>query len=228
MRHIMTFGLALFTSLAIVDTADAKKPKKDETTEAPAEEKAAAEPMSLEIQTTGVADVDNLFGKAVDPLKTLRGAHESIDKMNTDLTSALGLAEGTPFADALADLKTKAEGKINVAVAEGGMPKLAASDAVPANVQASIDAINNGVAEANRMVGELSGLPDQMKEIAAAAAAISPKTLMSSGVKATEAPKIMKAITTNVKIVGSAPAELTGLTVALTNVTTTITSTFSN
>jgi hypothetical protein len=146
MRHFMMFGLALIASFAMIDSADAKKPKKGE--EPVAEEtKAPEEPMSLEIQTTGVADVDNLFGKAVEPLKTLRGANESLSKMNTDLAAALGLAEGTPFADALNDLKTKAEGKIK--------------------------------------------------------------------------------ISTNVKIVGSAPDELTALTEQLKNVTNTITSTFS-
>lgn len=225
MRHFMTFAIALFASFAMIDSAEAKKPKPEP---AATEEKVAEEPMSLEIQQTGVADVDNLFGKAVEPLKTLRGATDSINKMNTDLASALGLAEGTPFADALADLKTKGEGKINAAVAEGGLPQLSASDAVPANVQSAIDAINNGIREGTRMVGELSNLPAEFKEIATAAAAINPKSLMSSGVKATEAPKIMKAITTNTKIITSAPDELTRLTDSLTTAKNTIASTFTS
>ncbi|MEQ1501164.1 MAG: hypothetical protein ABMB14_02990 [Myxococcota bacterium] len=231
MRHSISFALALLVSLSMADSAFAKKKKDEappaETTDAaaPAED-AAKEPMSLEITMTGIADVDKVFSAAVEPLKTVADTKATMDKLNTNVATALGLTEGTPLADAFADLKTKAEGKINAGINAQGMPELKASDAVPANVQATIDAFNNSINEVAAMVPKLQAVPGQLSQVVAAAQTFNPKTLMSSGVKATEAPKIMKTITGNLKVVGSAPDQVTALMSSLDSIKSTVTSTF--
>jgi hypothetical protein len=231
MRYWMKIALAMVVALSLSDAALAKKPKKNPdnppTTENPEKgggETAAAP--ALEITNTGVADVDNVFQQAIDPLNNLRNARNSINSLNTNLTKALGLADGTPIADAHNDLKTKAEGKITMAIDEKGLPKLTPGDAVPQNVTDAINAVNQGITDVTTVIESLSQLPAQMKEIAAAAAAISPDSLINSGVKPLEAPKLMKTVNNNIKVVGEAPNELTALKTALEGTLTSIKSTF--
>jgi hypothetical protein len=227
-----TLALALAVSLAVSVDAEAKKDKKkkggdDVTTEQVAEESASAEPMALTIETTGIADVDNIFTAAVAPLETIAKTREALDNVGTNLTSVLGLAEGTPLSDALNDLVAKAEGKINVAVGEQGMPKLEPGDAVPENVQQAIDAVNNSVNEVATAAAGLAELPAQFQQVAAAAASINPKSLTSSGVKATEIPKTMKKITGNLKVVSSAPGQVEALVKSVDDFKNTLTSAFA-
>jgi hypothetical protein len=232
MRHFMKIALAMVVALSLSSDALAKKPKKDKNvtpadTEQPADAKAPAEAApALEIQTTGIADVDNVFQQAVDPLNNLRNARNALDSLNTNLVTVLGLPAGTPIADALNDLKAKAEGKITMAIDEKGMPKLSPSDAVPENVSNAINAVNQGVTDVMTAVESLAQLPSQMKEIAAAATAISPDSLISSGVKPLEAPKLMKTVNGNIKVVGEAPNELTALKASLESTIGTLKSTF--
>jgi hypothetical protein len=227
MRHLMTFALALLVSFTVSTSAEAKKPKKGTDVAAPVEAPAdAAAPVALEMTMVGIADVDNVFQQAVEPLQIIRDTRNAIDNVGKNLGTALGLAEGAPLADALADLKTKAEGKINVAVGEGGMPTLAASDAVPANVQTAIDAVNSSMREISALVPKLASMPDQFKQIATSAAAINPQSLISSGVKPLEAPKMMKTISANLKVLSGAPAEITGLIKSIDDLKSSISSSF--
>jgi len=103
----------MLVSLAVATTADAKKPKDDPTatptTTAPA---TAPAEITLTIAQTGIADVDNVFNKAVDPLKTVNDTKTALDNLNKNLNQALGLADTGSLADAINDLKTKANGKI--------------------------------------------------------------------------------------------------------------------
>lgn len=231
MRHFVTFALALLVSFTMVDSAEAKKPKKvDEATPAQVENATDVGPTSagpLEVSMTGIADVDAIFQKAIDPLNNLKAANNALANLNTNLVTALGLPAGTPIADAIADLKTKAEGKITLAMNEKGMPALSPSDAVPANVQKAIDAVNDGVSQAQIAGEKLTELPSQVKEVVAAAMGITPQTLMASGVKPMEAPKQMKTIQSNLKMLGTAPDQAKAFTDQLTSTVSTLKSTFA-
>lgn len=231
MRHFVTFALALLVSFTVSNSAEAKKPKKGEEVAAPASDAApatdAAAPIVLEMTTVGIADVDNVFQQAVEPLQIIRETRTAVDNVTKNLATALGLTATGSLSDALNDLKSKAEGKINVAIGEGGMPTLAASDAVPANVQAGIDAVNSSVREISALVPKLASLPDQFKQIATTAAAINPQSLISSGVKPLEAPKMMKTIGANAKVLSSAPNEITGLLKSIDDLKSSLSSTFA-
>lgn len=221
MRRFTIFVLALFVSVGMSDIAEAKKDKKkkgkkggetteqvdqmegDTSTEAAEEEEA----MDLTIGMTGVADVDNVFSKANAPIETLRDARMKIEEISPNLVQALGLAEGTPFSDALADLMEKAEGKINLAITEQGMPTLEPGDAVPENVTMAINGVNDGVNNATAAVASLTEIPAQIQEVIAAAQGFNPKSLIDSGVKPLEAPKLMKTVAGNLKVLGAVKDE---------------------
>jgi len=223
MRNWISVALAMLVSLSVVTTAEAKKPpKEDTTTAAPA----AGAPVVLTMASTGIADVDNVFNAAVEPLKTVQDTQAALDNLTKNLNSALGLADGGSLADALKDLKEKAQGKVTVAMNEKGMPSLKPGDAVPENVQKAIDGFNHSIDEITSLVPKLASLPDQFKAIATSAAAISPATLTKSGVKPLDAPKVMKAVTGNVKILGQAPTLVTGLLDSIKNLPTQVSSAF--
>lgn len=198
MRHFMLFAVAMTLSLGFAADAEAKK-NKDESAE-------SAGGDALELQDSGIDSVDELFAKAKAPIDTIRNAREKVDGVAPNLNKALDLPEGTPFADALADLKSKAEGKIEVAM-DGDTPKLQAADGMPANVQAAIDGLNTGVSEAVAATLKLAEVPAQVQEVIAAAKAFDPTSIKP----VTAVPKATKALGNNMKVLGKAPAEVEAL-----------------
>ncbi len=159
MRKFIAVSSLIALSLAWSDAAHAGKksePAADAGAAAPTADMYAMEP-------TGIAELDTFFARAQAPLDTLAAARTSIYQVNTSLVSALGLKEGTPFKDALADLQAKGGDGISVAL-NGAMPSLKASDAAPANVVAAVDATNAAFAAAGAagaaLVG-IAGLPEQ-------------------------------------------------------------------
>ncbi len=111
----------------------------------------------LEIVDTGVTKVDNFYDGVESIITELQAAQADVDGANAELASALGLAEGTPVADALAELAAKADGKVEL-VMEGTKPTLQASEAVPADVQAGIDATNNMATKLTAAAATLQGI----------------------------------------------------------------------
>ncbi len=224
MRRNIAFALAFAMGMTFVGQAEAKKPKPTEPAEG-TEAAAATEPVALEMKTVGVPDVDNVFTAANEPLKSISDAKMKLESLNKNLATALALPEGTPFADALNDLKAKGEGKIQMAMDEKGMPKLSASDAVPANVQTAIDAVNTGVSDLQAAVALLAAVPDQCKAVASSATGISPSSF--TGASPTQVPKMMKTVQGNIKVLGMVPDEVKSLVDASTSVVSTLTSTFT-
>jgi len=195
---------AIVALIAPTAEALAKKNKGEETTTttetaATAEAGAPAEDMTLVMQKSGVADVDQVFMKADAPLGTLTNVHEQMTHMKNNLNAALSLSEGTPFDDALADLKTKAEGKVNLAVSDRGIPHLEAEEGVPANVDAAVDSVNHGMDNLRDAMVQLAEIPGQLKEAYVAASAVDP-----SKVEATKIPKVTKVTNHNLKVLAQA------------------------
>lgn len=210
--------IALTATLTMGWSVDAEAGKKDKGTEA-----AETEGAGLEIVETGLADVDSFFAAAKAPIDTISNTKNVVNRINTDLATALGLAEGTPLADAMADLKTKAEGKVSVAM-DGAMPKLEASDGVPENVSNAVGALNSALAELGQVISGLEALPEQFATLVAEAQKFTdPNTLkgmVSNPLLATKAvPKISK----NIKALGDAKTEAEELVKSITLLKKTIT-----
>lgn len=201
MRNLLAVALVA-TALTWAPEAWAKK-----------EKAAASDEVKLEIKDTGIKTVDETFAKAKAPVESVMKARSEIDNLQKNLITALGLTEGTPFADALADLKTKAAGKITAGIDAKGMPELKPGDAVPANVQTAIDAVNNGFAAAGAAVAALSELPAQFQAIAADAQKYGDPAVLKD--LAADNPAAMlkapKTIAGNVSTLSKAPEEIKAL-----------------
>src|SRR5690349_9929144 len=117
------------------------------------------------IEMTGLASFDEVFTRVAAIDEQLATAKKMLTSANIDLNAALGLANGTPIKDGLADLQAKADGKLSVAM-EGTMPKLSATDAVPANVQSAIDAVNGMVTGITGSIAALETIPAEAAALA--------------------------------------------------------------
>jgi uncharacterized protein YoxC len=181
-----------------------------------------------EIEKVGIPSIDAVFTKVAEMQRSISTVELSLTSANTNLTTALGLPQGTPFADALADLQQKADGKLKV-VTEGGTPKLTTSDAVPSNVQAGVDAVNGFTGGIGTSVTALQQIPSQAQAVIPEVQALPakfPAEAKDLGAKVTEIPKMLSAIKNNVDATVQTPARAEAALTALTGTLTTITSTF--
>jgi len=213
--HIAT--LTLLAGVFASPTADAGlfgNKDKDKTEESA--DDGAAE--AVEIADTGIAAFDDVFGEVRTIHETLDRASQQLADANSGIATALGLSADTPLATALADLKDKAAGNIEVAM-DGGKPSLKASDAVPENVQAGIDAVNAAVTNVTATVGDLAALPDQVKGLVEKSKAM-PAQLKDpaiiSGVPKGDLLKIPKTLKNNTKALTSTPDKVTSVTSEMT------------
>ncbi len=206
MRRFMVFAIAMLVSVGMVSDAEAGKKKNDK----PAKEEKALE-LNLDC---GIESVDALFKKAAAPMDKLANAETKLDAVPASLNTALGLGEGTPLADALAELKTKAEGKVAIGMEEGGVPKLSLEDGVPDDVKAAVDGLNLSLSEAVAAVMALTEVPAQVQEVITAAEAFDPTSIKP----VTAVPKATKAIGGNLKVLGGAPDQVKALGESLDNI----------
>jgi hypothetical protein len=121
------------------------------------------------IVVTGIAEFDEVFMKAKSIHDSIDAETSTLKSAHTDINTTLGLAADAPLKSALDDLKTKAGGKIKVAM-KGTTPRLEPSEAVPENVQKGIDAVNKLIDASEHAVETGEGLVPQAKEVASAAA----------------------------------------------------------
>lgn len=160
---------------------------------------AAEEPMALTMEETGSAKLDGVFGNAKTPIETLDAVRLDVKGVNTGLVTALGLKEGTPFKDALADLQAKAENKVNVSFESKKMPTFKAEEGVPENVQAAIDSLNASFGKLEDAEDKLTKAGEQLVAVATEAGDLATKPPKELGIKATQIPKVTKATNANVK-----------------------------
>ncbi len=193
-RRLAAIG-ALALLVAAPGSAHAKKKDKDDDG----------------IWQVGFETIDSFFADVDKLNRDLDAANRLLDGAKTDLNSALGLRKRTTLPKALAELNTRAEGKLGV-VMKGKVPTLAASDAVPTDVQAGIDAVNgftkkmersmtrlaDAPATASSLVKKSRTLPDDVKaEIAAG-------NLIDNIIKG---PKAVKAVNHNVGVTKALPGK---------------------
>jgi hypothetical protein len=208
-------ALPLFTLLAAVPaTADA----------APKAAKAAKETPLLTIEATGIAEFDDVFMKAKAIHDTLDAQDKNLTEARNALVTALGVATDAPLATAFADLKTKANGKLKLAM-KGKTPRLEASDAIPDNVQAGIDAVNKLLDASESAIAAGVGLVPQSKELVAACSAF-PAKLTSMGLEPMKLMDASKKVTNNVKATGATPERVDKLVKTSEGIFTDVTGAF--
>ncbi len=211
MRRFMIFAIAMMVSVGFATDAEAGKKSKDKGGDDAAQEDEGGLTLNLD---SGIESVDAIFKKAQVPMDTLQNAEMKLDAIPAAVGGALGLAEGTPFKDAVAELKAKAGDKISVGMEEGGVPKLALEDGVPDDVKAAVDNLNTALNEAVAAVMGLTEVPAQVQAVIEEAKAFDPTTIKP----VTAVPKATKAIGGNLKVLGGAPDQVKALGESLDNI----------
>lgn len=178
------------------------------------------------VQETGIKSFDRVFKEVGDIDTRLASAESELRLGRQNLNTALGLPKGTPFADALADLQNKAEGKLRLGVSNGAVPKLEPTDAVPSNVQAAVDGFNGFTANLTSSITDVSHLSSDITRLVDATAHM-PENLVaefsksSGGVSIIEKlfvlPKAVKATGHNIKIVTGLDDRVTSLSHRMTD-----------
>jgi hypothetical protein len=191
--------LALFVGLSLVTLSLAHPP---EALAAPKKEQKEEKALP-QIVETGIAEFDSVFMKAKAIHDTLDGEDKKLKEAREQISIALGVATDAPLKTALADLNTKAGGKLKVAL-EGGTPKLQASEAVPENVQKAMDAVNKLIDVSAGAASKGKELYPQAQELAKAAADF-PGKLPNLVSDPMELAKKTKVVTTDVKVTAATP-----------------------
>ena len=197
MKLFRNLAIGLLAAGLLTSTvAEAKKAKKgDEAAESAEEEKYEA--INAE---TNIAEFNPTWSDAKAIQDKVTSFETDLDKVRTDLNTAAGIATDAPIQTALDDLKEKAAGKLTVAL-DGGKPTVTASEALPENVQAVLDAVNSGVDTVMGIVENGKTLPDDVKALIDTAkgfpAQLKPDLLSSNGLKAKDLGKETKVVKAN-------------------------------
>lgn len=155
------------------------------------------------IELTNISEFDSVFSKAKTIQDTLDQNHADLATSREKLNTTLGIATDAPLATALADLKTKASGKIKVAM-KGGRPSLEPSEAVPDNVKAGIDAANALLDQAEKTVATAKQLLPEATSLVGACADFPGKIpgLVSDPVAVV---KVTKTVGQDIKAIAATP-----------------------
>lgn len=167
------------------------------------------------IEATGIAEFDPTFMRAKAIHDTLDTTKARLVSSNKSLAAALALPETTSLDQALSELKTKANGKIKVAM-NGKTPKLTPSEAVPPEIQTAIDAVNKMVDDMSAALGQLEQLPGEATAVVAACkdfpSQLGPDLLAKNNLKATDILKVTKLVKADMSAVTATPQRLADVT----------------
>lgn len=208
----MISSLAVITALFLgFGQADALAKKE----KAPKEQTATSE--MVEIVMTGIAEADSkIFQPAKDIHDTLAGIENDLKSGTDAFTSALGITQGTPLKDALADLKAKAGDNLEVAM-NGAKPSVSVKDAAPENVKAAVASLNSFIDLHVSALDKAKDLPAQAQALVASAQSLDPAAMAKeAAANPMDVPKVLKTINNNLKAVKTTPDRVKNVTGTLT------------
>lgn len=214
--------LGLVGTLGLADDAFAGKAKGDTA--------AQTDPYAVpEMKSTQIPELDAFFEKAKAPIVSVIDTRKQVDTVQANFVVAMGLPQGTPFKDAVAELQKKGEGKLEVAMDKGSMPRLKAKDAVPSDVQTGIDAFNSTMDALDQAFTNVTGLKGELQTIATEAAALPakvPDMAKSAGLSAAQIPKSAGATKANVSTINNSKDEVGKLETSLSTLGADVKATF--
>lgn len=174
------------------------------------------EPKYPEIKLLNIAEFDPTLTRAKEIHDTLAGVENKLRDANKGLATALKMPETTSLDEMLAELKKRANNKIEVGLEKGRVPKLKATDAVPSDVQAAIDTVNGMMDDLGASLEKVEGLPQQVQgligEVKAFPGQLSVDLLKKNNLGATDLPKVTKTLGTDVKAIEATPERIKGVT----------------
>lgn len=185
------------------------------------------------IQMTGVNSFDKVFKKARKANKRLKSAEKNLRESKVALRQTLKLGKRTTYVQGLKELKRRANGKLRV-IMVGGTPRLKATDAIPTNIQQSIDAINSLTTSMPQSIRDLKAVSRSSKQMYKQARKFPTniqRELASSGLDGlwsivVKSPKITKRTYKNVKVIGAMPNRAASVTSELAGISTSLVKTF--
>ncbi len=158
------------------------------------------------VELTGIPSVDKVFKQLKKLDGTVTSANKHRTKTHKNINTALGLKNAS-LGQALNHIQSKAKGKVRVTV-QGRVPQLQASDALPPDIIAGIEAINDGLKHYSKSLVEVSKIPKQAKNLSKkikAAPDEIKKEFLSNPTLAFKVPKGIKATKNNLGIAKSLP-----------------------
>ncbi len=194
MATALVAGTATVAFLGMPDIADAKKSKK--------KKKGAGH-----VQLTGVKSLDKVFKPLKKLDKTVTKAQKARRNGAASISTALGLQKGTSLNAAMTHLRNEAAGKVKVTLS-GGKPQLKASDALPPDIKAGIEATNTVIQSYIEATTSLAKVPKQANKLVKQAKAM-PKQLksdlLSNPAQAITIAKNLGVVKDNIKIATQIP-----------------------
>lgn len=198
----LLLGLSLLT-LAAVEVPQAFAKKNADTS-------SSAASTLPKIEMTGITEFDSVFSKAKTIQDSLDTAYTELTTSRTNLNTSLGVATDAPLKTALEDLKTKANGKISVAM-DGAMPSLKVADDAPENVKTGVTGVNGVISSGGKAVTTAKDLVPQTQELVSAVTAF-PAQVKNLASDPMAAIKALKVVTSNSKAITGFPGQITAIT----------------
>lgn len=202
MRNQFLLGLALALSLSASAFAGDKK--------------GGDEPKYPEIKLTKISEFDGTLEKAKAIHTDLETTENKLRDANKGLAASLALPETTSLEDALAELRKKANNKIEVGMEKGRVPKLKPTDAVPAEVQKGIDTVNGMMDDLGASLERIEAMPAQVQGLVAEAKSfpgqLNADLIKKNNLTAADLPKITKTLGTDLKAIEATPERVKNVT----------------
>ena len=179
------------------------------------------------VELTGIPSVDKVFKQLKKLDNTVNKAAKHRKKVHKSINTALGLKNAS-FGQALQHLQSEAKGKVRVSM-QGSIPQLQATDALPDNIVAGIEAINTGFKHYPQAIKEIAKIPKQAKNLSKKIKA-APKEIksefLSNPTLALKVPKGLRVTKDNLGIAKTLPKRSKNVVKGMNSDTKMVVSTF--
>jgi hypothetical protein len=147
---------ALVTTLGLMpDTAFAGKQAKQQTPQTQ---------QKYIVKKVGIASFDKVFVRLGEINEMVGTAETQLKTARRNYNTAMGLKNKATWVEGLAELQSSAQGKVKV-LTTGKSPKLEASDALPSNIKAGIDALNGTIDAYALSIEALASVPSEVQTL---------------------------------------------------------------
>lgn len=162
------------------------------------------------VTLTTVEALDGTLRRAQAIEGTILAATTNLASARAGVLTTLGAAADTPLATALAELRTRADGRIKLTI-NGSMPSLTSADGMPESARAGLDATNRLLQVGAETVATVAGLGADIQALVAETAAM-PATLPSLGLDRRGLRRTRRIVGKNGEAILEFPDRVTALT----------------
>lgn len=180
------------------------------------EAKKGEAPKYPQIQLTKIQEFDPSLTKAKGIHERLEATENKLQNANKSLAATLKLPETTSIEDSLAELRKRADNKIELALEKGRIPRLKPTDAVPSDVQQGIDTVNGMMDDLGASLEQIEAMPTEVdaliKEVQTFPSQLKPELLKKNNIAVTELGKLTKTLNADLKAIEATPERIKAVT----------------